>query len=65
MSYKIQISRALLKTLTYRVVSLTSMIVIAYIFTGNIFASAGIGIVDVFGGALLYYIHERIWERKR
>jgi len=60
-----KIDKAFLKTVTYRIVSLTSMIVIAYIFTGNIFASTGIGIVDFFGGALLYYIHERIWERKR
>jgi len=60
-----KIDKSILKTITYRLLSMTFTMVVVFVFTGNLFASAGTGIAEIVGGSLVYYIHERIWERKK
>ena len=54
-------NRSLVKSVSYRVVSVMVDAVVAYYFTHNIALSAGIVIfVDAYS-TLIYYLHERAW----
>ena len=58
-----QKKRSLAKTLSWRIIaSLTTMIVV-FIFTGNVLLSAGIGGVEFASKIILYYFHERGWNK--
>ena len=55
--------RSLVKTITWRVTGSGATFLIAFIMTGN-FAIAGvIGLVQMFSNTILYYIHERLWNK--
>jgi uncharacterized membrane protein len=54
---------SLSKTLSWRVVGSVDTFIIALVITGNLTASAGIGIAELFTKVVLYYIHERAWIR--
>jgi uncharacterized membrane protein len=56
-----KIDKAILKTVTYRTLSVLFSMGVVFIFTGNFFASAGTGLAEIFGGSLLYYVHEKVW----
>ena len=53
--------RSLIKSITYRILSITADAIVAYFFTRN--AIATLGIVTLVNGysTLLYYFHERAW----
>lgn len=54
-------SRSLAKAITYRILHITCDAIIAYFFTKNIFATAGIVALVNGYSTVLYYLHERIW----
>lgn len=54
-------SRSLIKSISYRTVSVLADSVVAYFFTRNIVESAGIVILVNSYSTLLYYFHERAW----
>jgi uncharacterized membrane protein len=55
--------RSLVKTISWRITGSGATFLIAYILTGN-FAVAGIiGITQVISNTILYYIHERLWNK--
>ena len=37
--------------------------VISYVITGNLKIAASIGFIEVFTKMILYYLHERIWNK--
>jgi uncharacterized membrane protein len=55
--------RSLAKTISWRVVASLATAGIVYVFTGKLVMSLGIGVVEAFIKMLLYYLHERIWQR--
>ena len=54
---------SVLKTISYRVIATISTMVIAYMFTGSIGISFGIGVVEVMFKTMLYFFHEEIWNK--
>lgn len=55
--------RSIVKTVSWRLVGSFSTFLIAYAMTGS-FATAGtIGVSQLIANTILYYFHERIWNR--
>jgi uncharacterized membrane protein len=57
--------RSLVKTISWRVTASLATVGIVYVFTGKIVLSFGIGVVEASLKLLLYYLHERVWQRIR
>lgn len=56
-------ARSLVKTVTWRVTGSTATFLIAYAMTGNFAVAGVIGATQMISNTVLYYIHERIWNR--
>ena len=56
-------AKSLLKTISWRVIGTIDTIVIAYILTGEVKMAVSIGSVEVFTKMVLYYLHERVWNK--
>ena len=55
--------RSLVKTISWRITGSSATFAIAYFMIGS-FAIAGvIGITQMVSNTILYYLHERIWNR--
>lgn len=57
------ISRSLVKAITFRTIMVSIGSLIAYAFTHNISISVGIFLVHSVIATIVYFIHERIWDR--
>lgn len=55
--------RTLAKTITWRIIALLATIVVVYAYSGDIGQSCAIGVVANLLKMLLYYLHERAWNR--
>ena len=55
--------RSIAKALTWRELASLATFIISYMLTGDIVAATGIASVQVFVNLLLYYVHERIWNK--
>ncbi len=55
--------RSLLKAVTWRFFASLITTVVVYLFTREVALSLGIGFTDAAVKILVYYAHERIWER--
>lgn len=55
--------RSLFKSISWRITGTLDTMLISYIITGSFKTAASIGTVEVFTKMLLYFIHERIWNR--
>lgn len=55
--------RSIAKGISWRILATLATIALVYIFTGNISLSLGIGLVEVILKIILYYFHERIWNK--
>jgi uncharacterized membrane protein len=55
--------RSIAKALTWRALASLATFIISYMLTGDIVAATGIAGVQVFVNLLLYYVHERIWNK--
>ena len=54
--------KSLYKTITWRIFSVISTVLIIYVMTGDIASSLAIGGVDALVKTFAYYFHERIWN---
>ena len=54
--------RSLLKGLTWRIIATGTIIVIAYITTGDVELALKIGGLEFVIKLLMYYLHERAWQ---
>jgi len=52
-----------MKAVTWRVVATLTTMSIVYIYSGEIDLMVGVGILDVLLKLVLYFVHERIWDR--
>jgi uncharacterized membrane protein len=56
-------SRSIVKTITWRITGSGATFMIALIMTGDLAIAGTIGLVQMFSNTLLYYVHERIWNK--
>lgn len=56
-------AKSLLKTVSWRLVGTIDTMVIAYFLTGEVAVAISIGSVEVFTKLILYYVHERVWNK--
>ena len=55
--------RSILKTISWRVTGTVDTIIISYLITGHFKMALSIGFIEVFTKLVLYYFHERIWNK--
>jgi len=56
-------SRSLVKTITWRVTGSSATFLIAYLLIGNFAVAGVIGVTQLISNTILYYVHERIWNK--
>lgn len=57
--------RSVVKTISWRTVGTLDTIIVSYFVTGNLVMAASIGSIEVITKMILYYFHERVWNRDR
>jgi uncharacterized membrane protein len=57
--------RSIVKTISWRITGSSATFAIAYILTGNLAVAGVIGITQMISNTILYYVHERIWNKIR
>lgn len=57
--------RSLLKTLSWRATGTIDTMVISYVITGDVKVAGAIASIEVITKMVLYYLHERLWDRLR
>ncbi|MBZ9572361.1 DUF2061 domain-containing protein [Patescibacteria group bacterium] len=55
--------RSIIKSISWRFLATLTTMIIVFIFTGEILLSFGVGFFEVILKLILYYIHERLWNR--
>lgn len=55
--------RSVAKAISWRVTGTVDTILISWLITGQIHLAISIGFVELFTKIVLYYFHERIWEK--
>lgn len=55
--------RSLLKALSWRLIITLGTILIVFLLTGNFAISLGVGAFEFGIKFLLYYLHERVWNK--
>jgi uncharacterized membrane protein len=55
--------RSVVKTISWRVLGTIDTIVISYIITSSMAMAASIGSIEVVTKMILYYFHERAWNK--
>ena len=55
--------RSILKGVSYRIFGTITTVLITYAFTRKTGTALTIGIVDVLVKVIIYYLHERAWNR--
>jgi uncharacterized membrane protein len=55
--------RSMVKAASYRVWGSSVTFLVIYISTGSMIASTTGSVLDIFGKSLLYFAHERVWDR--
>lgn len=56
-------SRSIVKTISWRITGTIDTMVISFFITGNLTMAVSIGTVEVFTKMVLYFGHERIWNK--
>lgn len=56
-------SRSLAKAISWRATGTVDTMVISWVITGQLKWALSIGMVEVFTKMVLYYLHERLWNR--
>jgi uncharacterized membrane protein len=57
--------RSLTKTITWRLTGSGATFLISYLILGNFTAAGSIAIIQLVANTVLYYAHERIWNKIR
>ncbi len=56
-------SRSIGKSISWRILASCDTVLISYIITGSFAIAASIGSIEVLTKMILYYFHERAWNR--
>lgn len=55
--------RSFVKAVSWRAIGTLDTILISWLITGRLTFAISIGAVELFTKMVLYYLHERLWER--
>jgi len=55
--------RSIVKALSWRATGTADTILISFLITGHAKMAISIGLVELFTKIVLYYFHERLWNR--
>ena len=55
--------RSIVKAITWRVIASGATFLIAFIMTDSLTIAGTIGLIQMFSNTLLYYVHERVWNK--
>ena len=55
--------RSLAKTLTWRITGSGATFLISWLISGNLTIAGTIAVIQITANTVLYYIHERIWNK--
>lgn len=55
--------RSVIKALSWRVIGTIDTLIVSYILTGEIVLATSIASIDFLTKLVLYFFHERIWNR--
>lgn len=55
--------RSVVKTISWRAVGTLDTMIISYVITGSLKMAASIGSIELFTKMILYYFHERAWNK--
>lgn len=55
--------RSIVKAISWRLTGTVDTLVVSYLVTGKIGVALSIGGIEVFTKMILYYFHERFWNR--
>lgn len=55
--------RSILKSITWRILATLTTMILVFIFTGSFIISLGVGFFEVILKIIIYYLHERVWNR--
>lgn len=55
--------RSIVKSISWRLIGTLDTILISWIVTGQVKLALSIGVVELFTKMLLYFFHERIWNK--
>ena len=58
-------TRAVVKAITWRITATLDTMVIVFFFTQDFSKALGIGFIEVITKGVIYYIHERAWNKSR
>ncbi len=56
-------AKSIMKTISWRVVGTIDTMIITYLLTGELTIALSIGSVELFTKMILYYFHERLWNK--
>jgi uncharacterized membrane protein len=56
-------TRSVAKAVSYRLFGSLTTFAIAFALTGDPMISSAVGIADLVAKAILFYVHERLWNR--
>ncbi|RZS92240.1 DUF2061 domain-containing protein [Aquimarina brevivitae] len=55
--------RSIAKAVSWRVIGTLDTLIVSYLFTGELVLASSIASIDFITKMLLYFFHERIWNR--
>lgn len=55
--------RSICKTISWRLTGSVSTFLITFLILGNLSIAGSIAIIQIIVNTILYYVHERIWNR--
>ncbi|AXX88485.1 DUF2061 domain-containing protein [Malaciobacter marinus] len=55
--------RSIVKSVSWRTLGTLDTMIISYFITGNLVMAASIGSIEVVTKMILYYFHERAWNK--
>jgi uncharacterized membrane protein len=56
-------NRSIVKTISWRLTGSFSTFMISYLILGNFTIAGSIAIIQIVANTLLYYLHERVWNK--
>ncbi len=55
--------RSIIKAITWRIIATTAITIAAFFITGSWVWAGAIGMADLVVKLMLYYLHERVWNK--
>jgi len=55
--------RSIAKSISWRIIGTLDTIIISWIITGTLTVAFSIGVIELFTKMILYFFHERIWNK--